>query len=63
MATTITIDISPKAEVTFEVNGVKGSACKDLTKALEEKLGSVSSVTDTAEAYEQPEVLNQEINA
>jgi hypothetical protein len=50
----ISIEISPTGEVTFTVNGVKGSACVAETQFLEEALGGeVLSREKTAEYYEQ----------
>lgn len=37
---------------TITVNGVKGIACKNLTRALENDLGSVTKSTPTKELYE-----------
>ncbi len=36
----IEIIIAPNGEVTIQVHGVKGMACLDLTRALEEALGN-----------------------
>lgn len=46
----ITIDRS--GAVYFEVRGVKGASCMDLTEALEKALGTVASRERTAEYYE-----------
>lgn len=35
--------VGPKGEVIVEVEGAKGKSCVDLTKDLEEALGSVES--------------------
>lgn len=53
--TKITATIS-KGNVTLTVNGVKGSACHQVTNDLETKLGTVTNSTATAEAYERPNV-------
>src|SRR5262249_21005858 len=59
---TITITISPKGEVSFEVNGVKGKACLDETKFLEDALGGkVIAQESTAEMYEQGELDTEQI--
>lgn len=39
----------------IHVKGAKGSTCLDITGTLEEKLGTVTERTFTAEYYEQPE--------
>jgi len=51
----ITATIS-KGNVTLHVEGAKGTACHDATRDLEEKLGSITSSTPTAEAYERENV-------
>ena len=54
----IEIVINQKGEVTFEVKGVKGSACLGETKFLEQALGGESAVVEqqkTGEFYEQNE--------
>ena len=59
MATEITIDIPLHGEISVGVTGVKGRSCKDITKALEEKLGATTKDELTQEAYAEPErVLN-----
>lgn len=45
------IIISPRGQVQVEVKGVKGSDCTDLTRFLEEALGSIDSRTFKAEYY------------
>lgn len=50
------ITISPSGEVSFTVKGVKGGACLDETKFLEDALGgSVIERERTTEFYEQSE--------
>ena len=51
-----TITISPKGAVTITVNGVKGASCKDVTAALEKKLGLVTDDQLTSEFYEQEQL-------
>lgn len=49
----IRITISPSGEVAFEVKGVKGAACLDETRFLEEALGGeVLEREKTSEYYE-----------
>lgn len=49
----IKIRIGKDGKVNLSVAGVKGGACKDLTKALEKALGLVESTKATSEMYEQ----------
>jgi hypothetical protein len=56
MNPTILVSISPTGEVEVTVNGVCGSACADLTKAIEEALGSVKADRKTAEYFQRQEV-------
>jgi hypothetical protein len=52
----IEIVINAKGEVTFQVKGVKGGACLDETKFLEQALGGdVLEQEKTSEFYEQSE--------
>jgi hypothetical protein len=54
---TIKITISPKGEVSFTIEGVKGEACVAETKFLEDALGGeILSREATGEMYEQGEV-------
>ncbi len=56
----IEITISPTGEVSFTVKGVKGKACLEETKFLENALGGeVTAREDTSEMYEQGEVDTQ----
>jgi hypothetical protein len=50
---TIDIEISPQGEVRSTVQGIKGAACGDISKFLDE-LGNVVEDQATAELYEQP---------
>lgn len=47
----ITVEITPDGEVKIEVNGVFGSGCTALTKALEESLGVATSDEKKAEFH------------
>lgn len=49
----VTYTISPSGKVEIVVEGIKGSICKDLTKAIENQLGDVEKVEFTGEYYEQ----------
>jgi DUF2997 family protein len=56
MATTITIEFSPRGEAKVSVSGVKGSACKDLTRRFEQALGQTTADTETGEYFEKPNI-------
>lgn len=58
----IEISISPRGEVQFQVKGVKGGACLDLTRSLEASLGTVEDRQLTSEYYEQQPQQNQQWN-
>ena len=51
----IEIVVSIDGQVTVEALGVVGASCTDLTRALEEALGSVESRACKVEFYEQAE--------
>lgn len=46
------ITIDPESKVFVRVKGAKGKSCIELSKPLEEALGTVESRTYTAEYYE-----------
>lgn len=48
----IEIDIDDAGNVSFQVKGVKGKKCLEITKALEEALGIVVKQEKTAEFYQ-----------
>jgi len=52
MAHEIDIQIRPDGTLSFEVKGVKGRKCQDLTKFLEE-LGQTLSTQNTSEFYQE----------
>jgi hypothetical protein len=52
MSEQIKIEISPVGAVKVSVQGVAGSGCKDLTKAIEASLGVVTEDTKTGEFYQ-----------
>lgn len=59
------ISISETGEVSVSVSGVAGSGCLDLTRELEEELGSVVMREKKSEFYMQPlkgekKILNSE---
>lgn len=55
MAEKVEIDftIDDDGNVTFEVKGVKGKKCLDITKDIEEALGVVKTREHTGEYYQQ----------
>ncbi len=52
MAHEIDIQIRPDGTLFFEVKGVKGRKCQDITKFLEE-LGQTLSTQNTSEFYQE----------
>ena len=55
----IEITVSADGQVQIEALGVVGASCTDLTKALEDALGSVESRSCKTEFYEQAEAGEQ----
>ena len=53
--------ISQDGNVTQEVYNVSGSACVDLTKDIEIKLGDLENRVYSTEYYQQPVNLDQDI--
>jgi len=49
----ITIRVKKGGKINLGVNGVKGSSCKALTKAIEKALGTTTDTSQTSEYYEQ----------
>lgn len=49
----IEITIGPTGEVSFTVKGVKGAACIDETRFLEDAVGEVVDREKTSEYYEE----------
>jgi hypothetical protein len=60
--TEITFTIAPDGTVSFEVEGVKGPDCLELTKGIEEELGVVTARDKTSEYYEVEEVAEQTVS-
>jgi hypothetical protein len=56
----IKIRIGKDGKINLSVAGVKGGACKDITKALEKALGMVESTKATPEMYEQQQTQQNE---
>ena len=51
---TIKITIDKLGKTKIEVDGVKGQSCEEITKGIEQALGTVTSRKQTGEYYEQP---------
>lgn len=49
----IVIRISKDGKVKISVSGVKGGGCKDITKSIENALGTAESSEPTSEFYEE----------
>jgi hypothetical protein len=56
------ITITPQGEVQIQVKGVQGTHCLDLTKGLEDGLGTVEDRQFTSEYYEQQAQENRQWN-
>jgi len=53
MGKKVRVIVDPRTgEMKIEVNGVSGGGCRDLTRGLEERVGTVKSREDTPEAFE-----------
>lgn len=53
MGKKVVVRMNPRTGVTtVEVNGVKGQSCYDLTRKLEESLGTIQSCEDNPDAFE-----------
>ncbi len=63
MAKEIYVTIDEEGNTQITVKGVKGESCRKLTKELEEALGLTTSDVVTAEFYEQPIKVNQDVKA
>lgn len=58
----ITIRVGKDGKINLSVAGVKGTSCKDLTKALEKAIGSVESTKNTSEMYDQQATVEDKQN-
>ena len=56
----IVIRVGKDGKINLDVLGVKGGACKDITKALERALGIVEKTETTSEYYEQQQTLEDQ---
>lgn len=50
---TITVTIDSEGQASVEVNGVAGKSCEDLTRELEQALGTVTDRKRTADYHRQ----------
>lgn len=57
----IEVEIGVDGEVTFDVKGVKGRGCVDLTAPIEELLGEVTERKYSSEYYQVEEKVHQTI--
>jgi hypothetical protein len=48
----IKVEVNQEGDTRIKVEGVKGKSCKDLTKAIEEALGTTTADKKTAEYHE-----------
>jgi len=53
----IVIRVGKDGKLNLNVNGVKGSSCKDLTKGLEKALGVTETSKNTNDYYEQEQTV------
>lgn len=51
---TIDIEIAADGSISYEVKGVKGKSCRELTKAIDEIAGKVLETKNTKEFNELP---------
>lgn len=54
----IIIRVGKDGKINLNVEGVKGSSCKDLTKAMEKAFGAVEQSKSTSEMYEQEATID-----
>ncbi len=58
---TIKFNIKQDGTVTEEVMGTVGNECENLTKRIEERLGTVQSVEHKPEYYEQKQTTEEDV--
>ena len=58
---TIKFSIKQDGTVIEEVSGVVGNTCENLTKRIEERLGTVQSVEHKPEYYEQKQTTEEDV--
>lgn len=59
MSAYVDVVINPDGTFTLDVHGIKGKACTEFTKPLEEALGEVTERTPKKEMHEKPMVVQQ----
>jgi hypothetical protein len=59
MAHTITVVIEKDGKTNIKVDGMKGKSCLDITKLLEDALGTVEKRTPTREMSEKPTIADK----
>lgn len=59
MTQEVTIDVSSTGDITVGVTGVSGPDCQQLTKAIEDALGTVTAVKKTAAYHASKPVLRK----
>jgi hypothetical protein len=57
---TVTMTVDNQGVIKISVDGLKGAACKDATKALEAALGTVKEDAKTPEYYQQQQAGQQQ---
>lgn len=55
----VIVTISPDGTITIDINGMKGPACRDITKALSDALGIQVFAQDKPEMYHEIEGTKQ----
>ena len=58
---TLIFNIKQDGTVTEEVMGTVGNECENLTKRIEERLGTVQSVEHKPEYYEQKQTTEEDV--
>jgi hypothetical protein len=56
---TVTVHIEKDGGTKISVDGVKGKSCLDITKALEENLGTVSDRQHTGDFLKKPDIADR----
>jgi hypothetical protein len=57
----VKLRISPNGDTEVETQGVKGAACKQLTKSLEDRLGTHLSSELTSEYFQDAEEVHLDV--
>lgn len=59
----IQIEISKDGSISYEVHGVRGAGCRNLTRAIDQIAGTVLETKNTREYAEQPVVRQSHLKA